>query len=202
MIFSKTILLLVIDVQKGFDDPRLGQRNNPDAEHNIQRLIALWRIKGHPIIFIQHASRLSSSPFHPSKTGFAIKAEVAPRGNEPVIVKNENSAFIGTDLEQRLKHFQPTAIQQIMVVGLTTDHCVSTTVRMGANLGFSMGIVSDATATFDRLDHTGVLHLAHDVQAIHLASLHNEFATIWTTKHIELTDIHSQSQQHALDSVS
>ena len=116
--------------------------------------------------------------------GFAIKESVAPKKDEVIITKLQNSAFIGTDLEYQLKNYDPIAIEHVVVVGLTTDHCVSTTTRMGANLGFSMTIVSDATATFDRIDHTGRLHLAKDIHDVNLASLHAEFAHVLTTQQI------------------
>jgi nicotinamidase-related amidase len=184
MLISENALLLIIDVQKAFDVPCRGKRNNLFAEENIESLLTLWRKTKRPIIFIQHVSKDPNSLFHSSHPGFAIKESVAPKQAEPIIIKKENSAFIGTDLEQRLKNDYPKPIQHIVVVGLTTDHCVSTTTRMGANLGFTMAIVIDATATFDRIDHLGKLHLANDMHDTNLASLHNEFATVMTTQEV------------------
>ncbi|MEJ2750378.1 MAG: hypothetical protein P8183_21095, partial [Anaerolineae bacterium] len=37
------MVLLVIDVRKGLDNPSLGRRNNPEAEANMARLVAAWR---------------------------------------------------------------------------------------------------------------------------------------------------------------
>jgi nicotinamidase-related amidase len=95
--------LIIIDVQDGLDEPRLGKRNNPNAESNMARLLAEWRAKGRPIYHVQHMSTEPNSPLRPELPGNAIKRIVAPQGDEPVIQKTVNSAFIGTDLEDRLK---------------------------------------------------------------------------------------------------
>ena len=62
--------------------------------------------------------------------------------------KTVNSAFIGTSLEQRLRNL---AVPGVVLCGLTTDHCVSTVIRMSANLGFDTWLVADACAAFDRV---------------------------------------------------
>ncbi len=112
-----------------------------------------------------------------SSPGSEIKDIVRPKGGEPVIQKRVNSAFIGTDLEERLRR---EGITTLIITGLTTNHYVETTMRMAGNLGFLTYFVSDATATFDRKGPDGVLHTAEDIQAMTLANLHQEFATIVT----------------------
>ena len=176
--FSPQTALLIIDVQKGFDDPALGPRNNPDAESHIARLLSCWRTTHRPIFHVQHASRDPDAFLHPDKPGHEIKDAVKPEAGEPLIIKHENSAFIDTDLEAQLRAAE---VKHVVIVGLTTDHCVTTTTRMGANLGFDVTLISDATATFDRVDHTGKHHAAALVHEIHLASLHGEFAVILDT---------------------
>lgn len=170
--------LVVIDVQKGLDDPSLGRRNNPDAEERISTLLAHWREAALPIFHVRHLSTEQDSPLRPGTTGSEIKDIVRPRPDEPVIEKNVNSAFIGTDLEARLRALD---IDTVVITGLTTDHCVSTTTRMSGNLGFDTYLVSDATATFDRAGPGGKLHPAEIIHEIALVELHEEFATIMTT---------------------
>jgi nicotinamidase-related amidase len=167
--------LIIIDVQRGFDEPIWGHRNNDDAEGNIAKLLRAWRTTGRPVIHVKHMSLFPHSPLRAGQPGNAIKDEVAPVGDEPVIKKAVNSAFIGTDLEDRLKK---AGIHTVVMTGLTTDHCVSTTARMAGNLGFDCYVVADATATFDRGGYDGKHFSAEEIHETSLASLGGEFATI------------------------
>ncbi len=173
--------LIIIDVQVGMDDPSLRERNNPLAEQNMARLLAHWRERGRPVIHIQHMSTEPHSPLRPELPGNAIKAIVAPLGSEPVIQKQVNSAFIGTDLDARLRDAQ---IKALVIVGLTTNHCVSTTARMADNLGYDAVVVADATAAHALHSYDGTRYAAETVHQLALANLHQEFAAILTTDQV------------------
>ncbi|MGB8266049.1 MAG: cysteine hydrolase family protein [Candidatus Velthaea sp.] len=170
--------LIVIDVQVGFDDSGWGRRNNPHAEQRIADLLAAWRSRHWPLFHVRHLSLTPGSVFAERQAGSAIKASVAPVGDEPVVLKHVNSAFIGTTLEADLR---ARGISDLVIVGLTTDHCVSTSIRMAANLGFNVRCVSDATATFERTGVFGKRYDAHEVHDVTLASLSGEFAMITDT---------------------
>lgn len=70
--------LLVIDVQKGLDDPSLGKRNNSDAEANIALLLSEWRKHELPVIHIRHCSVEPNSPLRPELPGNEFKEEAQP----------------------------------------------------------------------------------------------------------------------------
>lgn len=171
--------LILIDVQRAFDDAdRWGPRNNPEAEANIARLLTAWRGTGRPVIHVHHRNTVPGKQFSPDQPGFKPKAEATPIPSEPVIYKSVNSAFIGTDLEARLRADHVT---DLVICGMTTDHCVSTTTRMAGNLGFSTLLVGNACATFDRIGPNGRSWTASEMHDSALASLHHEFATVVDT---------------------
>ena len=172
--------LILVDIQKGFDNIEYwgGQRNNPDAEENASELLRFWRKHHLPIFHIKHCSSNPDSLLNEANEGNDFKDLIKPISSEPIIKKNVNSAFIGTDLKEQLDNLK---ITKLVIVGLTTDHCISTTTRMAGNLGFDTFLVSDATATFNKKGLEGQNFPAELIHATALASLSNEFATIVTT---------------------
>jgi nicotinamidase-related amidase len=177
--------LILIDIQKGFDNIEYwgGQRNNPDAEENASELLVLWRRHHLPVFHIKHSSINPNSPLHETNEGNDFKDLVKPIDTEPIIKKNVNSAFIGTDLKEQLDNLK---IKKLVIVGLTTDHCISTTTRMAGNLGFDTFLVSDATATFNKKGPEGQIFPAELIHATALASLHEEFATVVNNKSLQM----------------
>lgn len=175
----KNAALILIDIQQGFDRPGYwGVRNNPQAEANAAKLLATWRSSGRPLFHVRHLSRNPQSPLAPGQPGCEIKPEVRPLPGEPVIGKDVNSAFIGTDLEAQLR---AAGIGTLVMAGLTTPHCVSTTVRMAGNLGFRALVAADACAAFSQKSYDGREYSAEIVHQVALANLNGEFAEITET---------------------
>jgi nicotinamidase-related amidase len=175
--------LLLVDVQRGFDDPRWGARNNPDAEARIAWLADRFRASRRRVIHLWHDSAAPDGAFRADSSGHAPKPEGTPRPGERVYVKRVNSGFIGTTLEQDLR---AEGIGTVVLVGFTTNHCVSTTARMAGNLGFSTVVVSDATAAFERATVDGRVRPAAEVHDGALSDLHGEFARVLTSAEVGL----------------
>jgi nicotinamidase-related amidase len=176
-----TAVLIIIDVQKAIDHPSWGERNNPDAEQNIARLLAAWRASARPIYHIRHDSTQPESHYRPRQIGNEFKPDAQPLPGETVIAKRTNSAFIGTDLEACLRG----AGQEVLVIaGVITNNSVEATVRMAGNLGFDVFLVEDAAFTFDRTDWNGVHRTAAEVHAMSLANLDAEYCTVIRTEDV------------------
>jgi nicotinamidase-related amidase len=173
--------LILIDMQKAIDHPDWGQRNNPEAERNVASLLRFWRATGRPIYHIRHDSSEPDSHYRQGQTGNDFKPEAQPLAGETIIPKTTNSAFIGTDLEARLRR----AGQSVLVVaGVITNNSVEATVRMAGNLGFNTWLIEDATFTFGRRDWRGVWRTAEEVHAMSLANLAGEYCSVMRTDQI------------------
>src|SRR5436190_1168215 len=118
-------VLVLVDYQKSFDNRDVwGARNNPDAEANAATVLDAFRSKTLPVIHIRHDSKSPGSTLGPGQPGNAFKDFASPRDREPIVSKSVNAAFIGTDLEERLRGLDANPV---VIMGITTDHCVSTT---------------------------------------------------------------------------
>lgn len=170
--------LIPIDVQQGFDYPPWGRRNNPAMETNGQRLLAAWRARGLPLIHVRHDSVVEGSSLQAAHPGNAFRAGFDPLPGEALVSKSVNAAFIGTDLDLRLRRL---GVDCVVLFGISTDMCVSTTARVAANLGYRTIVVADACACFDLHDERGRTIAADDIARAHLATLRAEFAEVVDT---------------------
>jgi nicotinamidase-related amidase len=140
--------LLVIDMQRGFDDGAFwGATANPECERNVTRLIHAWAAAGEPVVVVSHDSRSPESPLHPESPGNALVAPVSAAHADLVVRKHVNSAFYGdVDLQAWLSD---RGIRDLVLCGIQTNMCVETTARMAGNLGYDVTVALDATRTFD-----------------------------------------------------
>ncbi|OYU47904.1 MAG: isochorismatase [Rhizobiales bacterium PAR1] len=178
---SPRTVLLPIDVQAAFFDPAAPRLGHPECEALGLALLAAWRRAGWPIIHVRHDSVEDGSRLRPDQPGNALRPGFEPHVGEALVTKSVNSAFLNTDLDLRLKRLGADAI---VTFGISTDMCVSTTVRTGSNMGWSMIVAGDACSAFDQPDLEGVLLPAEMIHRFHLATLRNEFAEVTTTARI------------------
>lgn len=173
--FDGSGALLLIGVQKGFEEPIWGHRNNPQAEERLQVLLNCWRDLQMPIYHVRHSAKQAESPLARNKAGNEFKDFVHPKKGEYLVEKTANSAFVGTGLEALLRRHR----QEVLVIaGFTANHCVDATARSAGDLGFTTFVVSDATVAFDRVGSDGRRMRAADIHRAVMANLNQEFASV------------------------
>jgi nicotinamidase-related amidase len=175
--FDRTVLL-PIDMQRAFDAPPWPRRWNDQVDQNGLALLRRWREAGRPIIHVRHDSVMEGSSLAPGSDGNRFRPGFEPQSSEPVVSKSVNSAFIGTDLDLRLRRL---GARHVVTFGISTDMCVSTTVRTGANMGWDMVLADDASDCFELPDGKGGTIPAEAVQAAHVATLGFEFCRVMAT---------------------
>lgn len=177
--WNESTALIVIDVQKGFDDEAYwGPRNNPDCETNVGLLIEAWRKHNWPIVFVRHDSKMPSSPLSPSNSGNAFKSVVSGKP-DLLVVKDVHSAFYGEPkLDEWLKLH---GISGVAICGIQTNKCCETTARTAADLGYEVLFVGDATHTFDIVTDTKKVYRAREVARYSQLTIANAFAKVVRT---------------------
>jgi nicotinamidase-related amidase len=168
--------LIVVDVQRGFEDPQFGPRDNPRAEANVGALIAAWREHGEPIVVVQHD--WEGGPLERGTPGFELK-DVVTGDADLRIVKTVHSAFHGdVDLDAWLRERE---IGALAICGIQTNACCETTARLGSDLGYDVWFVLDATHTFDVTTADGEVVPAAEIARMTGINLQGEFAEVVTT---------------------
>jgi nicotinamidase-related amidase len=182
-VISERAALLIIDVQEVLAEPAQGELNNPGAEETIVMLLGQWRRAGLPVFHVRYLSPRPGSPFHQGAPGTKIKASVKPLPGEPVISKHFESAFMKTDLEERLRRAN---LHTLVVVGFYTDQCIASTVKVANNLGFKVMVLADATATTGCNGYNGQFYKAEDLHQVALGSLQRDGISISTANDLLL----------------
>ena len=178
MMNTQDAALIIIDMQRGMADPKSGRRNNPEAENNMQKILAAWRETGAAIVFVRHMSRHPQSVFWPGQPGNEFQDAFTPGVGEHVVEKNITDAFLHTGLERWL-HVR--GIKRLVMLGVSSNNSVEASARTASNLGFATTVVADACFAFDRLDLNGKPQLAEDVHMHAMTNLQGEYGTVIDT---------------------
>jgi nicotinamidase-related amidase len=175
------MILLVVDMQIGLDDPQYGERSTPRCEAQIGALLTAWRDASLPVLFTRHLSRRPNSPLAPCDHRSQIKPEVGPCCDEVVFTKSTNSAFKSPQFAEAMERLGCT---DLAVVGMATDACVTATGREAHDLGYTVTVVGDATATFEREAPDGSRFQADVVHNVALAALAASGIWVATTENL------------------
>ena len=169
MLFKGATLraLVIIDMQMEMQHRIEAGRDcvNADAPRRIASLAEAFRERGLPVIHIRHEDDNPNSPLHENAVGYPPMPCAEAIEGEAVFVKRSSSAFASTDLAV---HLQDEGITDLLVTGAVAGFCVNSTVRSGADLGFSMTVIRDAVIGFDLPDAGLSAQVIFDVTMAHL----------------------------------
>ncbi|MGB7509290.1 MAG: isochorismatase family protein [Mycobacterium sp.] len=134
--------LVLIDCQNTYTRGVMELEGVQAALDEAAALLDRARTAGIPVIHIQHDD--GGGLYDIEGESGAIVAQVAPRDDEPVVVKNYPTSFVKTELDGLLKTVDAT---NLVLAGFMTHMCVNSTARGAFNLGYSPTVVAAATAT-------------------------------------------------------
>lgn len=149
--------LLVVDMQVGL------WRQDPVAVDvdgivdRINELISSFRESGNCVVFIQHDGP-QGSDFEPETDGWCLLPELRREGDDLVVRKTICDAFYESELDARLRE---RGVDEVVVVGWATDHCVDTTIRAAISHNYAVVAVADAHTVARRPHADADLLIAH-----------------------------------------
>jgi nicotinamidase-related amidase len=178
-----TRTLLIVDIQNDYFEGGAHPLVGPDAAvANAARLLASHRESGQPIVHVQHVWDAPDAAFFaPGTRGVEIHPLVAPVDGEPVVVKAHPNAFLGTELDARLREAgaEPdgTVERGLVIVGMMSSMCVDATVRAAADAGYAVTVAHDACAAPDVVFGDTVVPAAQ-VHAAFMSALGDSYAEV------------------------
>lgn len=128
-------VLLVVDIQKGLTK-RKGFYNIDLFFRTVNSAIEHYRSNGLPIVYIQHINKM----LIPNTTDWEIDDRVTMCSEGVVLQKKHGNAFTNTDLDSIISSKN---VDEILVCGLSTQHCVKFTCLGGVKNGFSVSILKN-----------------------------------------------------------
>jgi nicotinamidase-related amidase len=184
---TESTALLVIDMQRDFVEPGgFGELLGNDVSRlrevipPLARVLEAWRKAGLMVVHTREGHRPDLSDCPPSKRarghlkvgigdhgplgrvlvrgelGHDIVPELAPIPGEPVVDKPGKGAFYATDLDLIL---QRAEIRSLVVTGVTTEVCVSTTVREANDRGYECLVLEDCVGSYFPELHCAALEM-------------------------------------------
>jgi ureidoacrylate peracid hydrolase len=191
-----TTRLLAVDVQNDFlADGGWFANHGHDLEpmrravDNMERFISLARAAGVRPIFVKaiYDEKWLSRPMRARHALVGLDTHhcqegtwgaefyvLRPQPDDDVIVKHRYSAFIGTELDPLLR---AQGVENLIIVGVTTNVCVESTARDGYMLDYHILLVEDCTASYSEEPHLATL--ANIRRAFGRVATAEEIASVW-----------------------
>lgn len=174
--------LLLIDFQNDyFPGGKWELERINQATQNAAVLLKEFRENGLPVVHVRHEFRSEDAPFfQPKSEGAQIHLQVARRPQEPVVLKHEINAFLGTELKQVIDSYQ---VGRLVICGAMSHMCIDGTTRAAHDLGYECIVVSDACATH-AMQFDGVNVSATQVHAAFMHALGFAYGNVMQTKEV------------------
>lgn len=179
--------LLIVDMQRDFVEPGgFGEQLGNDVSRlravirPLRTVLEAWRLAGWRVIHTREGHRPDLSDCPPTKLsrgrlscrigdagpmgrilvrgsyGHDIIDELAPLPGEPVVDKPGKGAFYDTDLDLILRN---AGVSSLVVTGVTTEVCVTTTVREANDRGYECLVLSDCVGSYFPAFHQASLEM-------------------------------------------
>ncbi len=173
--------LIVIDIQNEYFDGKMPIADGMKVLTQSRKLVDFAHAHAMPVFFVRHEGPADGPLFAKDHFLSEFHPELLPVEGDITITKATPSSFVGTDLDAQLK---AKGTKTLIVCGLMTHMCVSSTARDAVPLGYEVIIPQDATATRSLATWDNNVVDSKDLQRAALAAVADVFAEIKTTQQV------------------